>query len=158
LGEFNQLKLDITSQSGSVLEVLEGEKKDHEQLKAELFQVKEELAHRRSRFSSLEEIQRNFEGYKEGVRQLMLKRSSNKDLNEIYGTVADIVETDPRYQMALGAVLGEKLQYVVVKSQQAGLQAVEYLKTEAVGRSSFIPVELRDYEEDNHFPAAGQEG
>ncbi|MFO1520418.1 MAG: chromosome segregation protein SMC [bacterium] len=158
LNDFSQFKLDLTTQSGSVAEALEREKAEQERYKAELFQLKEEASHKRSRLASLEEIQKNFEGYKEGVRHVMLKRTAGQDLQEVFGTVADIVEADPRYQMAVGAVLGEKLQYVVVKSQQAGLQAVEYLKTEAVGRSSFVPLELRNYDEDDHFPAAGQDG
>jgi chromosome segregation protein len=158
LNELNQLKLDLSHQSGSVVDALEREKQEHERLKTEAFQLKEELSHKRSRFSSLEEIQRNFEGYKEGVRRVLLKKSSQTEFSDVYGTVADLIETDPRYQMAVGAVLGEKLQYVVVKSQQAGLQAVEYLKTESVGRSSFVPLELRSHSEEDHFPASGEAG
>jgi chromosome segregation protein len=158
LFEFNQLKLDLSNQSGSILSTIEREKSEHERLEGELDQLKEDLSLRRSRLNSLEEIQKNFEGYKEGVRRVMQKRQMSGDMQDVFGTVADFVETDSRYQTAVGAVLGEKLQYVVVKSQEAGLQAVDYLKTEAAGRSSFIPMELRSYTEDDHFPAAGQDG
>jgi chromosome segregation protein len=158
LFELSQLKLDLSSQSGSILTTIEREKAEHERLEGEFDQLKDDLSERRSRLNSLEEIQRNFEGYKEGVRRVMQKRQMSGDLQDVFGTVADFVETETRYQTAVGAVLGEKLQYVVVKSQEAGLQAVDYLKTEAAGRSSFIPMELRSYTEDDHFPAAGQDG
>jgi chromosome segregation protein len=39
-------------------------------------------------------------------------------------------------------VLGDRLQYVIVKGQQEGVEAIEYLKKEASGRGSFIPREL----------------
>ena len=39
--------------------------------------------------------------------------------------------------------LGEKLQYVVVKSHSEGVEAVDYLKASASGRSSFIPLDVR---------------
>ncbi|MBL7685482.1 MAG: chromosome segregation protein SMC [Deltaproteobacteria bacterium] len=158
LSEVNQFKLGLSNQSGSLSESIDREKQEQEILKAELSQLKEQCGHKRARLSSLEEIQKNFEGYQDGVRHLMLKRSSREDLQEIYGTVADIIETESRYQMAVGAVLGDKLQYVVVKTPQSGLQAIEYLKTESVGRSSFVPMEIRSYDSDDSFPSAGQEG
>ncbi len=158
LGEFGQLKLDLSTQVGSVSDALEREKIEFERIKIELFQTKENLSEKRSRHSSLEEIQRNFEGYRDGTRRVMQKRNFEGNLQDVFGTVADFVETEPSYQMAVGAVLGEKLQYVVVKSQEAGLQAVEYLKTEAAGRSSFIPIELRSHVEEEDFPAAQEAG
>jgi chromosome segregation protein len=38
--------------------------------------------------------------------------------------------------------LGDRLQYVIVKSHQEGLEAIEYLKEQASGRGSFIPMEM----------------
>ena len=41
-------------------------------------------------------------------------------------------------------MLGDKLQYVVVKSQEDGVKAIDYLKSYRLGRGSFVPVELRN--------------
>ncbi len=158
LSEFNQLKLGLSSQSENVEQAIQRERDELETEKSKLSELKEDLSRKRSRLASLLEIQRNFEDYQEGVRQVLLKKDSNERLREVYGTVADVVEAEPRYQTAVGAVLGEKLQYVVVKSQQVGVEAVEYLKTESAGRSSFVPVSLRNYAEEGEFPASGQEG
>ncbi len=160
LNDFNQFKLDISLQTDQVHSSIQREKEAFENAKNEWQRLKEELSLRKSRLHSLEEIQKNFEGYHEGVRKVMLRKSSQQEFQDVYGTVADVIETEPRYQHAVGAALGEKLQYVVVKSQEAGLQAVEYLKTESAGRSSFVPVGLRDYnvESSEAFPAAGSQG
>ena len=46
------------------------------------------------------------------------------------------------------AVLGEKLQYVIVKSQEDGVWAIDYLKNYQLGRGSFVPVEARSHNEE----------
>jgi chromosome segregation protein len=104
--------------------------------------LKEQIHEARSRLVSLEELQRNYEGYQEGVRAIMLKRQRESGPNGIYGLVAEVVEAPEPYEKALTAVLGDRLQYVIVKGQEEGVEAVEYLKREASGRGSFIPLHL----------------
>jgi len=104
--------------------------------------LKEALTEKRSRFHSLSEIQKNFEDYKEGVRTVLKKREEVEDFRGIIGTIGDVIETHPTYENALAASLGEKIQYVVVKSHEVGLQAIDYLKAEAVGRSTFVPIDM----------------
>jgi chromosome segregation protein len=104
--------------------------------------LKEKIQETRSRLISLEDLQKNYEGYQEGVRAIMLKREQAAVPNGIYGLVAEVIEAPEPYEKALTAVLGDRLQYVIVKGQQEGVEAIEYLKTEASGRGSFIPREL----------------
>ena len=54
--------------------------------------------------------------------------------------MADIIEADPAYETAIEAALGESLQYIIVKDQAAGLQAIDYLQHHSAGRSGFIPI------------------
>jgi chromosome segregation protein len=58
----------------------------------------------------------------------------------VLNLAADIIEADPAYETAIEAVLGESLQYIVVKDQETGLQAIDYLQSHNAGRSGFIPV------------------
>jgi chromosome segregation protein len=95
-----------------------------------------------SRLSSLQALQRNYEGYQEGVRSIMLKRRNESTFDGIYGLVAEVIEAPEAYEKALTAVLGDRLQYVIVKSHEEGLEAIDYLKRESVGRGSFIPREV----------------
>ena len=95
-----------------------------------------------SRLGSLHTLQRNYEGYQEGVRSIMLKRRSESSFDGIYGLVAEVIEAPQAYEKALTAVLGDRLQYVIVKSHEKGLEAIDYLKRESVGRGSFIPREV----------------
>ncbi len=108
----------------------------HEEILARL---KEETQEARSSLRSLETLQRNFEGYQEGVRAVMRKHESNGASDGVCGVVADFIEAPEEIEKALTAVLGERLQYVVVQGHQEGVEAVEYLKRESAGRGGFIP-------------------
>jgi len=102
---------------------------------------KENLARLESQKESLQELQRNFEGCSEGVRSILQKRKEIGVGNEgILGIVADFIETEPRFEVAVESVLGDKLQYVIVKSQAEGVEAVKYLTDNSSGRGSFIPL------------------
>src|ERR1051325_8187440 len=103
--------------------------------------LREQTQENRSRLASLEEIQKNYEGCQEGVRAIMLKKQQAVVPNGIHGLVAEVIEAPEHYEKALTAVLGDRLQYVIVKCHQDGVEAIEYLKHQATGRSSFIPME-----------------
>ncbi|GIW40500.1 MAG: chromosome partition protein Smc [Candidatus Binatia bacterium] len=90
----------------------------------------------RSRLESLEEIQRRYEGYRSGVRATMLRGQSAEG---VLGVVADVVRAPLEYERAVAAVLGERLQCVIVAEQESALGAIERLRAEAAGRGSFIP-------------------
>jgi chromosome segregation protein len=104
--------------------------------------LKEQVREIRSRLQSLEDLQRNYEGYQEGVRAIMLKKQQEATPNGIYGLVAEVIEAPEIYEKALTAVLGDRLQYIIVKGHHEGLESIEYLKRQASGRGSFIPREL----------------
>ncbi len=92
--------------------------------------------------ASLESLQKNYEGYQEGVRSIMLKRQRESAFDGVYGLVAEVIEAPEDYEKALTAVLGDRLQYIIVRSHEEGLEAIDYLKRESSGRGSFITREL----------------
>jgi chromosome segregation protein len=104
--------------------------------------LEQQIHESRSRLESLEDLQKNYEGYQEGVRAIMLKRQQEAEPNGIYGLVAEVIDAPEPYEKALTAVLGDRLQYVIVKGQEEGVEAIEYLKRKASGRGSFIPLQL----------------
>ncbi|MFO0724884.1 MAG: chromosome segregation protein SMC [Myxococcota bacterium] len=104
-----------------------------------------ELTTKRSRLSSLVEIQKNYEGCQEGVRAVMRQAKETPGfMKELHGLVADVISAPSKFEGAVEAVLGDRLQYVIVSSQDEGMGAIEYLQRTADGRSSFIPLDLRE--------------
>ncbi len=118
-------------------------------LENDLNTSKNRLAGQNSRLRSLIELERSLEGYQKGVRTVMSARkeaSAEESLGTIHGLVADMIETEPQYEVAIEAVLGDRLQYVVVDSQHDSLKAIDYLKTRSGGRSTFVPKTPRQLE------------
>ena len=105
------------------------------------------LAGQDSRLRSLLELEKSLDGYQKGVRTVMSARreaSSEASLGRIHGLVADMIETEPKYEVAIEAVLGDRLQYIVVDSQNDSLKAINYLKSSSGGRSTFVPRTTRE--------------
>ncbi|MPZ77135.1 MAG: chromosome segregation protein SMC [Deltaproteobacteria bacterium] len=104
--------------------------------------LKEQIQESRSRLRSLEDLQRSYDGYQEGVRAIMLKRQEESGADGVCGLVTEVVEAPVLYEKALTAVLGDRIQYMIVKGHEEGIEAIEYLKQKASGRGSFIPVQM----------------
>ena len=112
---------------------------------ASLHELKERAGMVRSRLVSLQDLQRNLEGFDEGVRTLMGSRDHESEVGHgIIGLLADIIETSPRYETAVESFLGRRLQSVIVSSNQDCFSSIDYLKQRDGGRVSFVPRELRD--------------
>lgn len=141
LGEIKQLKLVLNEKTDSYSESLASEKEKIEKEQAELSALKEELMQKKSRLESLEELQRNFEGYQKGPKEI-LKHKQTNEWTDVVSSVADLIETDSEYEAAVSAVLGDKIQAVVVKNQGSVRQCLDYLQTQSAGRSSFYSMDL----------------
>ncbi len=116
-------------------------------LETDLSSARHGLASQGSRLRSLLELEQKLEGYQKGVQTVMSahkEAASGDRLGTIHGLVADMIETEPQYELAIEAVLGDRLQYVVVDSQNDSLKAINYLKTEGGGRSTFLPKTPRE--------------
>ena len=112
---------------------------------AALHELKERAGMVRSRLVSLQELQRNLEGFDEGVRTIMSSRDHESAGDHgIISLLADIIETSPRYETAVESFLGRRLQSVIVTTHQDCFSSIDYLKQRDGGRVSFMPRELRD--------------
>jgi chromosome segregation protein len=141
LGQTRQLKLRLEEQRGAQEELLERTRSEFIQNEAKLITLREELQDKRSRLHTLLEVLRNYEGYGRGVRSIMTRAGQAEGRDRgIFGLVADVVSSSPEFENAIEAVLGERLQYVIVESHSQGVEAIDYLKTAAEGRASLIPM------------------
>jgi len=116
-----------------------------QQTEIDLSEIREKCEKAESRLYSLQELKDKFEECEDGVRSIMLRTQQEPptEQNGIYGLLADFIQTDPQYESALEAVLGEKLHYIIVESHLSGMQALDYLKLQSLGRASLIPMHIR---------------
>ncbi len=124
------------------LDTLQAEYMDVE---ARVLGLRGELVDKKARHASLVEIQKNYEGCQEGVRAVMRQAQEDEALaSRLHGLVADVLMTPPELELAVEAALGDKLQYVIVDDQDTGVASIGRLKATADGRSTFIPLDLRE--------------
>jgi chromosome segregation protein len=141
LGVTRQLKLRLEAERGAQEELLERTRSEFIQNEARLITLREELQDRRARLHSLREVMRNYEGYGRGVRSLMTRAGQAEAQDRgVFGLVADVVSAPAEYETAVEAVLGERLQYVIVESHAQGVEAIDWLKSASEGRASLIPL------------------
>ncbi len=101
-----------------------------------------------SRLSALSKVYEARDWTSSGVRAVLHhysapEREGGGGEPGIYGVIGDLIETDPPYERAVEAILGERIQSVVVRDQTEGLSAIEFLKKNREGRGAFMPVALR---------------
>ncbi|MCY1063396.1 chromosome segregation protein SMC [Nannocystis sp. RBIL2] len=98
-----------------------------------------------SRVQSLEEIQKRYRGCASGVQTVIQNRDAigAEAGGAILGILADHLAAPAQFEPALSAVLGDRLQGVVVDGVRASAAAVSLLKAKQEGRTSFLPRECR---------------
>jgi chromosome segregation protein len=109
-------------------------KEQVEQVENELLQRREELSRQRSRLESLQQLERNLEGYGRGVKTLL---SEAQHKAKMKGLVADILDVPARYEAAVEAVLGERVQALLPDDLESTQQALAYL-SDNEGRCTFM--------------------
>src|SRR3990170_22500 len=140
--EFNGIQDDLTRNFG--------EAKVHlKEIDDRISSAKEESGRKSARLSSLLEFHEGYSWCGEGIKSIMTARKqgtmSELPGDSVLGLVADHIEVPREYETAVEAVLGEKLQYVVVKSQEDGVRAIDHLKSSSRGRGTFVPLAVRNY-------------
>jgi len=111
---------------------------------AALAETRLALASRSSAFDALDVLETAREGYGAGVRSVF---EANGRLSGVRGTVADLLDVPSGLERAVAAVLGDRLQWVVVDRFEHARAAVEYLQTTHAGPATFLPLE--------HLPTRG---
>ncbi|HEX4423465.1 MAG TPA: AAA family ATPase, partial [Kofleriaceae bacterium] len=149
LAEQRQTRLDLGGQSEHFTARKELLTDESTRGEAEVETLRTELQRRTSRLTSLKEIQDRYEGFQRGTRLVMqradeiLDARGDRDLlpqAAIHGVVADVVRAPEQLEIAVEAVLGDRLGGVLVSEPSVGLAAIGFLKQGGGGRSAFVPV------------------
>lgn len=96
----------------------------------------------RSRLQSLEQMERNLEGYGAGVKLLLQDTQLRA---RMAGMVADLLDVPAAYEVALEAVLGDRLQALVARHPEDTLRALEVLR-DGGGRGSLVLPDTAGFE------------
>jgi len=103
-------------------------------------QTREELIKVQARQDALKEAEDAFLKRRRAIATILELRDAGA-INGIHGTVAELGTIDPDYSIALEIAGGNRLSYIVVENEQVATECVNVLKSEKIGRASFIPLD-----------------
>ena len=97
-----------------------------------------------AQIKNLQEIRDNYQSYQTGVRTLLQEKWSpgSGPSPEFFMVLAEGIETEPGYELAVEAALGEALQAILIKNPEKALEGIRYLKETNRGKAGFIPLGL----------------
>ncbi|GED13200.1 chromosome segregation protein SMC [Aneurinibacillus migulanus] len=94
----------------------------------------------RSRHDVMKEMQADFSGFMQGVKEILKAREHG--FAGIEGAVAELISVEKQYETAIEIALGGALQHVVVENEAVGRQAIGLLKQRRAGRATFLPLDV----------------
>lgn len=109
------------------------------------------LSEKTSRRDVLRQLQESYEGYSEGAQALLRHLNDSENGSKILGTLANLIEVDPRYAAAIEASLGQGLQSIVVSQFDTALKFIEDLRLRELGRAQFAVQEDCESSSSLHF-------
>ncbi len=140
-----QLRLEITRDLDLLNENRNLLLKQVEEKKSDVEALKDQLNEVASRLYGLEDLHSSFEGFQEGVKNVMLWQRERQEqlradgsVEVLFQPVSEIIEVPAEYEMVMEAALGTRLQLLLSPNADNTLSAVNYLKDHNSGRSSFL--------------------
>lgn len=139
---------DIESKRNIAVENLEKSVQAKEQNMQKLKQYEEEISKltytqrmKQARHQFLIETEKEKEGYNKTVKSLLVACDKDSSLNKgIHGVLANLISVEKEYETAIEMCLGQSLQNVVTSTEQDAKKMIEYLRTNSLGRASFLPI------------------
>ncbi|WP_045515271.1 chromosome segregation protein SMC [Neobacillus niacini] len=119
---------------------LENAKNNYQKQEKTLYQAYQILQQAKSRKDMLEEMEDDYSGFFQGVKEVLKARG--KKLQGIEGAVAELVTVPKEYETALETALGGALQHIVVDTEQNARLAIQFLKQNSFGRATFLPLSV----------------
>lgn len=139
---------DIESKRNIAVENLEKSVQAKEQNIQKLKQYEEEISKltytqrmKQARHQFLIETEKEKEGYNKTVKSLLVACDKDSNLNKgIHGVLANLISVEKEYETAIEMCLGQSLQNIVTSTEQDAKKMIEYLRTNSLGRASFLPI------------------
>ena len=100
-----------------------------------------ELRFKESRLRFLIETEKEKEGYNKTIKSLLIDCEKNKELaNGMHGVLANLINVDKEYEIAIEMCLGVSLQNIVTETEDDARRLVDHLRKNNLGRASFLPI------------------
>jgi len=101
-----------------------------------------ELLTVKAQHAAQEQVKRNFDGFKYGVKFIMQSRQQQpNNFKGVQGIVSDLISVIPEYETAIEVALGAQMQSIVVEKAKDTEYCIDLLKRNKAGRVTFLPLD-----------------
>ena len=90
-----------------------------------------------SRLESLKNLTERYDGYGNSIRRVMEQKQKHPGIR---GVVADLIQTDKKYETAVETALGGSIQNIVTDDEHTAKSMIDFLKKNRYGRATFLPL------------------
>ena len=131
-----QLRSSRAQETDLLEKVVDWKKKDREN-NQKMEESQMNYHKQQSRLESLKNIAERYDGYGNSIRKVMEQKSQNAGL---LGVVSDLIQVEKKYEVAIETALGGNIQNIVTEDEQTAKKMIEFLKTNRLGRATFLPL------------------
>lgn len=137
VGEQLEEQIRLYRNEQQLLDEARNSLKKKERVLNELFQQLQKI---KSRKDTLQEMEDEYAGFYQGVREVLKAR--NGTLSGIEGAVAELIQVPKEYERAIETALSGSMQHIVVDTEESARKAISYLKANGFGRATFLPLDV----------------
>jgi chromosome segregation protein len=130
---------DMQQKYAAKTAALETDRERYNRQKEAIGKISRLIEQATSRKDMLESLKEDYAGFYQGVRTVLKNKAR---LNGIYGAVAELIRVDETYRTAIEIALGGASQNIIVTDENAGRQAIRFLRKRQAGRATFLPVSV----------------
>ena len=112
-----------------------------QQYEKQINEILSQIRMKDSKREFLIETEKEKDGYIKSVKSLLIACEKDSNLNKgVCGVLANLISVDKRYETAIEMCLGSNMQNIVTENEQDAKKLIEYLRSNNLGRASFLPV------------------
>jgi chromosome segregation protein len=115
-----------------------------ETLTVEHRKAERSLAESQSRLAALERLAKDYAGYYQGVKSVMVAAAENR-LSGIVGVVPELIQSiNPEHDLAMEVALGNHTQDIIIRTDEDAKRALQFLRQSDGGQATFVPLNVID--------------
>jgi chromosome segregation protein len=137
-GEYEQKLNEFIENKNLQIKNLDKLKNDLKNIEENINNKKLKINEYTSKLNIYYEMEKQYEGFNKGVKQIL----KNKSLNGILGAVAEVIKVPKEYEISVEVALGSSLQNIITEDENSAKFAIEYLKKNNFGRVTFLPLNI----------------
>ncbi|MDR0917837.1 MAG: AAA family ATPase [Oscillospiraceae bacterium] len=101
----------------------------------------------------IKDMNDNLEGFYQSTKTIL-----QGGINGVFGSVAELIEVDSNYILAIETALGGALQNIVVDNENTAKYCINFLKQKRAGRATFLPLTSISGTESDFSRISGMKG